>query len=87
MMVPKRFFERLPAAMDRDRRMHAAVVEALDESIGSVLATLKQRGFENTIVFFQSDNGATREARADHAGTRVSRRIERYLSRVEREFV
>jgi arylsulfatase A-like enzyme len=68
MMVPKRFFERLPATMDRDRRMHAAVVEALDENIGSVLATLKQRGFENTIVFFQSDNGATREVRADHLG-------------------
>jgi arylsulfatase A-like enzyme len=68
MMAPKRFFERLPATMDRDRRMHAAVVEALDESIGSVLATLKQRGFENTIVFFQSDNGATREVRADHLG-------------------
>ena len=31
MMAPKRFFERLPASMDRDRRMHAAVVEALDE--------------------------------------------------------
>ena len=68
MMAPKRYFERLPASMDRDRRMHAAVVEALDESIGSVLETLKQRGFDNTIVFFQSDNGATREVRADHLG-------------------
>ena len=48
--------------------MHAAVVEALDESIGSVLETLKQRGFDNTIVYFQSDNGATREVRADHLG-------------------
>lgn len=68
MMAPKRFFDRLPTSMDRDRRMHAAVVEALDESIGSVLNTLKQRGFENTIVYFQSDNGSTWEVRADHMG-------------------
>jgi len=66
MMAPKRFVDRLPSSMDRDRRLHAAVVEALDESIGTVLATLKERGFENTIVYFQSDNGATREVRADH---------------------
>lgn len=68
MIAPKRFVDRLPASMDRDRRMHAAMVESLDENIGSVMATLKQRGFENTIVYFQSDNGATWELRADHAG-------------------
>lgn len=64
MMAPKRLVDRLPATMDRDRRLHAAVVEAMDESIGAVLSSLP----ENTVVFFQSDNGATRENRADHRG-------------------
>lgn len=64
MMAPKRYVDRLPASMDRDRRLHAAVVEALDEAIGSVLSAVKW----DTIVFFQSDNGATRENRADHRG-------------------
>ena len=64
MMAPKRFVDRLPATMDRDRRLHAAVVEALDEAIGTVLSAVKG----DTIVFFQSDNGGTRELRADHRG-------------------
>jgi arylsulfatase A-like enzyme len=65
MMAPKRFYDRLPASMDRDRRMHAAVVEAMDEAVGQVLAAV---GSSNTIVFFQSDNGSTWEVRADHRG-------------------
>lgn len=64
MMAPKRYVDRVPATMDRDRRLHAAVVEALDEAIGNVLSAIKG----DTIVFFQSDNGATRELRADHRG-------------------
>jgi arylsulfatase A-like enzyme len=65
MMAPKRFYDRLPSSMDRDRRMHAAVVEAMDEAIGQVLDAV---GSSNTIVFIQSDNGATWEVRADHRG-------------------
>jgi arylsulfatase A-like enzyme len=58
MMAPKRFYDRLPASMDRDRRMHAAVVEAMDEANR---AGARAVGSSNTIVFFQSDNGATWE--------------------------
>ena len=69
MMAPKRFTERKSGSpMDRDRRLHADVVEAMDEGIGTVLQSINDRGMENTIVFFQSDNGATREVRADHRG-------------------
>jgi arylsulfatase A-like enzyme len=64
MMAPKRYVDRVPASMDRDRRLHAAVVEALDEAIGTVLSAIKG----DTIVFFQSDNGGSREVRADHRG-------------------
>ena len=68
MMAPARYVDRFPASLDRDRRMHAAVVAALDEGIGSLLDTLDARQLRNTIVFFQSDNGATQEVRADHRG-------------------
>jgi arylsulfatase A-like enzyme len=66
MMAPARYVDRFPASLDRDRRMHAATVAALDDGIGALLDTLDARQLRNTIVFFQSDNGATQEVRADH---------------------
>lgn len=43
------------------RPLYAAVVDAMDQSIGRVLDTLEQEGIaDNTIVLFFSDNGATR---------------------------
>jgi arylsulfatase A-like enzyme len=53
--------------MDRDRRLHLAVVAALDDAVGRVRAAVEQRGLTgSTVVFFMSDNGATHEVRADH---------------------
>lgn len=69
MIAPRKYVERFPASMDRDRRMHLAMLSMVDDGIGVVLDTLRARNLErDTIVFFQSDNGATQEARADHAG-------------------
>ncbi|MDX2267688.1 MAG: sulfatase-like hydrolase/transferase [Bryobacter sp.] len=69
MIAPKQYLERYPATMDRDRRMHLAMVTAVDDQVGMLLDTLEKTGQrENTVVFFQSDNGATQETRADHAG-------------------
>ncbi len=69
MMAPKKYLDRFPATMDRDRREHAAMVAAIDDQVGEIVATLKARGLDrNTVIFYQSDNGATREERADHRG-------------------
>lgn len=49
---------------DLARRMaiYAAMVDRMDQNIGRILAALKQRGaFENTLIFFLSDNGACAE--------------------------
>lgn len=41
--------------------LYAAVVDAMDQAIGTVLTTLKDEGiYDNTIVLFFSDNGASR---------------------------
>jgi arylsulfatase A-like enzyme len=67
MMAPQKYVERFPVAMDRDRRMHLAVVGALDDAVGQVRSAVDRAGMtRDTIVFFQSDNGATHEVRADH---------------------
>jgi arylsulfatase A-like enzyme len=45
----------------KQRRLYAAVVDAMDEAIGRVLDTLDAEGLaENTIVIFFSDNGGSR---------------------------
>jgi arylsulfatase A-like enzyme len=69
MMAPQKYLERFPASMDRDRRLHLAVVAALDDAVGEVRSALQRAGLDrNTCVFFMSDNGATHEVRADHRG-------------------
>jgi arylsulfatase A-like enzyme len=50
--------------MPRDRRVHLAMVAAVDDVIGSVL----DRVDSDTVVYFQADNGATREERASSDG-------------------
>lgn len=69
MMAPKKYLDRFPATMERDRRTHLAMVAAVDDVIGAVLDQLQQLGIEReTVVYFQSDNGATREDRASSYG-------------------
>ena len=64
MMAPRKYLERFPASMDRDRRLHLAMVAALDDAVGEIRASVDR----NTCVFFMSDNGASHEVRADHRG-------------------
>lgn len=69
MMAPKKYLDRFPASMERDRRMHLAMVAAVDDAVGGLLDQLKRQGLEEeTIVYFQADNGATREVRASSDG-------------------
>ncbi len=69
MMAPAHYVDRFPATMDRDRRVHCAMIAAIDDAVGELMGLLRRRGFDNnTILYFQSDNGATEESRADHSG-------------------
>ncbi len=69
MIAPQKYVDRFPAGMDPDRRMHAAMLAAVDDGIGEIVDLLKRRGLDrDTVIFFQSDNGATSEGRADHQG-------------------
>ena len=69
MMAPQKYLDRFPATMDRDRRVHLAMIAALDDAVATVRSAIETRGLtKDTIVFFMSDNGATHEVRADHRG-------------------
>lgn len=43
---------------DRNRRIYAAMIDEMDQGIGMVVDALKETGkFDNTLIFFLSDNG------------------------------
>ena len=58
--------QRVAYITDPDRQAYAAMVVALDDGVGQVLATLQANNIlENTLIFFLSDNGAPSEAATD----------------------
>lgn len=63
MHAPEKYvkrFEHLPW----DRRMMAAMISAVDDGVGDIIDELKRCGeYENTCIFYQSDNGPSRESR------------------------
>lgn len=63
MQVPQKYLERFSQITNPKRRIHAAMVSAMDDGIGRVLSTLKDNNIlENTLVLFLSDNGGPTEA-------------------------
>ncbi len=63
MQAPDKYLQRFPGITDKKRKMHAAMVSAMDDTVGGVLETLKLNGiFDNTLVIFLSDNGGPTQA-------------------------
>jgi arylsulfatase A-like enzyme len=61
--APKEYVNRYKNIEDPTRRIYAGMVSCMDDEIGKVVAALDKKGLrDNTLIFFQSDNGGTREA-------------------------
>lgn len=61
--APKEYLDKYQNIADPNRRAYAASITAMDDQIGRVLDALQKKGLrDNTIIFFQSDNGGTRNA-------------------------
>ena len=57
MHAPQRYLDRFPD-LPWDRRIMAAMISAVDDGVGAIVAELERQGIlENTAIFFQSDNG------------------------------
>lgn len=64
MHAPKKYFDLVDHIEDEHRKVQAAMVASLDESIGDILTEIREQGLENdTLVFFISDNGPSAERR------------------------
>ena len=57
--VTDKYYQRFPQYKTEHRRIYAAMISALDDGVGTILAKLREEGLEEkTLVFFTSDNGA-----------------------------
>jgi len=58
MHAAAKYHDRFASIRDERRRTYAAMMSAMDDAIGRVLATLKENKIEEkTLIFFVSDNG------------------------------
>lgn len=63
----EKYLSRFPEIKDPKRRTYAAMVSAVDDGVGRVLAELRRQGLEtNTLVFFLSDNGGPTQDNASN---------------------
>lgn len=61
--APQKYLDRFPSIMEERRRYFAAMLSAMDDGIGAVLAKLRQAGVEqDTLIFCISDNGGPTQA-------------------------
>jgi arylsulfatase A-like enzyme len=68
--APKKYLDRFPSITDPKRKMFAAMMSAMDDAVGTVLAKVKAIGQEqNTIVFFIADNGGPTQSTTSNNGT------------------
>jgi arylsulfatase A-like enzyme len=58
MEATEKYMNRFPNIKDKQRHTYAAMLSAMDDAIGLVLAKLEEKGLEeDTLIFFFSDNG------------------------------
>ena len=63
MHAPQQYLDRFPG-LPWDRRIMAAMLSAVDDGVGEIADTLDRLGLtDDTILYFQSDNGPSRESR------------------------
>ena len=63
MHAQQKYIDRFPN-LPWDRQIMAAMLSAVDDGVGQIVDELKRQGiYEDTVIFFQSDNGPSRESR------------------------
>jgi arylsulfatase A-like enzyme len=61
--APQEYIDKFKQIADPNRRIYAAMINAMDDQIGRVVAALDKRKMrDNTLIIFQSDNGGPASA-------------------------
>jgi len=71
LQASQEYLDRNTHIKDKKRRTYAAMVTAVDDGVGRILAKLDELGIDdNTMVFFLSDNGGARNKGSDNGELR-----------------
>ncbi len=69
MQASEKYLSRFPNLKNPQRRTYAAMLSAVDDGVGRLLAQVRELNLEtNTLVFFLSDNGGPEQANASNNG-------------------
>jgi len=69
LQAPQKYLDRFPNIADEKRKIFAAMLSAMDDAVGRVLAKVREMGQEeNTLVFFVADNGGPTESTTSQNG-------------------
>ena len=69
LQAPKKYLDRFPNITDDKRKMFAAMMSAMDDAIGRVMAKVREIGQEeNTLYFFIGDNGGPTQSTTSYNG-------------------
>ena len=65
------YLKRYDHIKEKNRKTYAAMVSAVDDGVGNIVSKLKEKGiYENTIIYFLSDNGGRLRGDSDNGELR-----------------
>jgi arylsulfatase A-like enzyme len=71
LQATEKYLNRFLEIESKNRRTYAAMVSAMDDGIGTIISKLKEKGiYDNTIVYFLSDNGGRLKGDSDNGELR-----------------
>ena len=71
LQATEKYLNRFLEIESKNRRTYAAMVSAMDDGIGTIISKLKEKGiYDNTIVYFLSDNGGRLRGDSDNGELR-----------------
>ena len=71
LQATEKYLKRYSHIKEKNRRTYAAMVSAVDDGVGNIISKLKEKGiYENTIVYFLSDNGGRLRGDSDNGELR-----------------
>ena len=71
LQATEKYLERYSHIKEKNRKTYAAMVSAVDDGVGKIISKLKEKGiYENTIVYFLSDNGGRLRGDSDNGELR-----------------
>ena len=66
-----KYLNRYDHIKEKNRKTYAAMVSAVDDGVGNIVSKLKEKGiYENTIIYFLSDNGGRLRGDSDNGELR-----------------